>query len=146
LPSAEDFVAQEGSVNSWRMSMSAATDPGWEFVFDSPVDHGRRQCNAARHCRGGCRLRVFRQAHPRARPLGSTRTPAISKIKLVQGNVGIHGFAADEFATLVGPDGFGLQVDMNAIFYHPSYNHSLQVAVSAAWLGMEEHGQPDDLL
>jgi hypothetical protein len=90
--------------------------------------------------------RVFSEAYPLSSATRVDPYTAISKIKLVQGSVGVHTFEADEFATLVGPDGYGRQVDLNAIFYHPSCHHRLQVAVSAEWLGMEEDGQPDDLL
>ena len=64
----------------------------------------------------------------------------------MHGTVSVHTFEADEFALLIGANGYGRLVDLNVIFYHPLCRHTLQVAVSADWLGMEEDGQPDDLL
>jgi len=90
--------------------------------------------------------RVFSEAYPLSSATRVDPYTAISKVKLVQGSVGVHTFEADEFAALIGPEGYGRQVDLNAIFYHPSCHHRLQVAVSADWLGTGVDGLPDDLV
>jgi hypothetical protein len=72
---------------------------------------------------------------------------AISKAKLVHGTVSVHTFTTNEVALLAGSNGYGHLVDLAVIFPNPCRcEHRLQVAVSADWLGIEEDGQPDDLL
>jgi hypothetical protein len=74
---------------------------------------------------------------------------AITKVKLVHGNVTLHTYEAGEVALLKSGE-YGRLLDVVTIFpyldYHRSCQHRLQVAVWADWLGTEGDGQPDDLL
>jgi hypothetical protein len=98
------------------------------------------------------KYRLFTPAEP-LNPFSATAltridpATAISKIKLVHGTVNVHTFTTNELALLTNANGYGRLVDLAVIFRNPyRCGHRLQVAVSADWLGIEEDGQPDDLL
>jgi hypothetical protein len=101
--------------------------------------------------------RLYRQPQPDSSTLQIDPCSAITRVKLVHGDVTVHTFAEGEYALRLGRSGLGRLVDLRSIFPNHwwlspcSCNHKLQVAVDAAWLGAadadedDESDLPDDL-
>lgn len=81
---------------------------------------------------------------------------AITKVKLVHGDVTIDTFGSDEYS-LLKLGGYGQLLDLMPnvarIYDHYGCNHALQIAVWATWLGLEDDADddatvnlPDDLM